>query len=407
MELDYICSQTIAIIHCCITQISSEGRIIKTYGSISQENHPLCTDDFFVRRLVEKVRECSYYVYHEFEKVVYIVFKMNESEDCFVIGPVSLEKKTDKLTEMIKKEHHMNTDNLFRLAYCDMRTLGSSALILMNLMNGEKISLEEFWKEKELEKSDVEGLNEQISKEIFLRQEISIPHNPYDQEVRELASIRHGDTEMLKASLTETYYGREGRLAEDEVRHAQNMALVVLTLASRAAIDGGMSPEESFCIMDAYVGTIESMQNPAKIRAVMRQAEFDYTERVKRIEQKRTENIFVEYSKNYIFQHLHDSIIISDISKKIGVNTSYLSRIFHKIEGVTIQQYIIREKIRLAENMLRYSAYDLKEIAQYLSFCSQSHFGEIFRKQTGLTPAVYRKKYMKFTAGKSKIYDKL
>lgn len=78
------------------------------------------------------------------------------------------------------------------------------------------------------------------------------------------------------------------------------------------------------------------------------------------------------------------------------VNTSYLSDLFHKIEGITIQQYIRKEKIRLAENMLRYSDYEVKEIANYLSFCSQSYFGNIFRQQTGMTPARYRKKYGKW-----------
>ena len=37
-----------------------------------------------------------------------------------------------------------------------------------------------------------------------------------------------------------------------------------------------------------------------------------------------------------------------------------------------------------------------KEIASYLSFCSQSYFGNIFRQQTGMTPARYRKKYGKW-----------
>ena len=61
-----------------------------------------------------------------------------------------------------------------------------------------------------------------------------------------------------------------------------------------------------------------------------------------------------------------------------------------------VAEIIRKEKIRLAENMLRYSDYEVKEIANYLSFCSQSYFGNIFRKQTGMTPARYRKKYGKW-----------
>ena len=327
---------------------------------------------------------------------MYILLQIPDSEDLLVIGPVCLEKKTDVLNERVKKEHHMAEESSFRLAYCELKILSSSALMLHNVLSGERLSLEDFWKENEIGERDVMELNQQISGVIFSRQENSAPHNPYDQEVREMTSIRQGNPEMLKASLAETYNGVHGRLARDEVRQAKNIAIVVITLASRAAIKGGMLPEESFSMVDAYISAIEGMENPVKIQAMMRQAEYDYAERVQRIAEKQTGNILVERTKNYIFQHLHDEITISEISAAIGVNNTYLSSLFHKEEGVTIQQYISREKIRLAENMLRYSSYEVRDISNYLSFCSQSYFGSVFKKQTGLSPAKYRKKYEKF-----------
>ena len=57
----------------------------------------------------------------------------------------------------------------------------------------------------------------QISSVIFEHQEQELPHNPYDQEVRELDSIRHGDVEMLNRSLAETYRGEVGQLAKNQV----------------------------------------------------------------------------------------------------------------------------------------------------------------------------------------------
>ena len=80
-----------------------------------------------------------------------------------------------------------------------------------------------------------------------------------------------------------------------------------------------------------------------------------------------------------------------------------MSDLFRRVEGITIQQYIRREKIRLAENLLRYSEYDVKSIAVYLAFCSQSHFGKVFKDQTGLTPTKYREKFGQFQ--KTKIHD--
>ena len=391
---------------------------MRVYGDVQPSDHPLCTDAFLAKKLAEKGGKNVPCICHEFEKVVYIILNTGagkvcicgqtaetadpDSEDRLVIGPVCLEKKTDTLTGMMKKEHHMDENSSFRLAYCDWKILSSSALMLHNVLSGECLSLEEFWKENEIEEQDVTELNQQISGVIFSRQENSEPHNPYDQEVREMTSIRQGNSEMLKASLAETYNGVQGRLARDEIRQAKNIAIVVIALASRAAIEGGMLPEESFSMVDAYISAIEGMENPVKIQAMMRQAEYDYAERVHQIAEKKTGNILVERTKNYIFQHLHDEITISEISAAIGVNNTYLSSLFHKEEGVTIQQYISREKIRLAENMLRYSSYEVKDISNYLSFCSQSYFGSVFKKQTGLSPAKYRKKYERFQAKEPK-----
>ena len=47
---------------------------------------------------------------------------------------------------------------------------------------------------------------------VFERQELSQPHNPYDQEIRECASIENGDMEMFRKSISENYTGKLGTL---------------------------------------------------------------------------------------------------------------------------------------------------------------------------------------------------
>ena len=104
-----------------------------------------------------------------------------------------------------------------------------------------------------------------------------MPHNPYELELRELDSIQQGNLEMLKESLKEAYRGEVGQLAKDKLRHTKNIAICVITLASRAAIRGGMIPEEAFSMVDGYIMRIEEMNNIVKIAAMMRQAEFQFT----------------------------------------------------------------------------------------------------------------------------------
>lgn len=57
---------------------------------------------------------------------------------------------------------------------------------------------------------------------------------------------------------------------------------------------------------------------------------------------------------------------------------------------MTLTQYILQEKVFEAQRLLRFTDQSLSELAALLAFSSQSHFQNVFKKQTGETPAQYR-----------------
>ena len=93
---------------------------------------------------------------------------------------------------------------------------------------------------------------------------------------------------------------------------------------------------------------------------------------------------------DYIYDHLHTKITLANLSELTGLNSSYLSRLFHKETGMTVSDYIQQTKIETAKNMLLHSSYSAAEIASILAFSDQSYFTEVFKKQTGLTPKRYQ-----------------
>lgn len=86
--------------------------------------------------------------------------------------------------------------------------------MLYHMITGKELTLNDLWKKNGIRETDIIEVKGQISSVIFEHQEQDLPHNPYDQEVRELDSIRHGDVEMLNRSLAETYRGEVGQLAK-------------------------------------------------------------------------------------------------------------------------------------------------------------------------------------------------
>lgn len=234
---------------------------------------------------------------------------------------------------------------------------------------------------------------------LFENNENNIHHNPYDQEMREFGSIENGDLIQLEKSMQEDYDGTIGTLAKDPLRNLKNLGIVLVTLASRAAIRGGLSPEISFSLSDSYIQQIEECKDLALVAPLAHKAEFQYAEMVHEIKEKqkgilkKQKNPRINKCKDFIFSHLHDRITLEDLAAEADCNPNYLSQLFKECKGISISGYILQEKINRAKNLLIYSDYSYIEIATYLGFSSQSHLGTQFKKHTGYTLRQYREIY--------------
>lgn len=254
-------------------------------------------------------------------------------------------------------------------------------------------------------------LDQQVTKElyqnIFEKVEAGFAHNPYNHEQRECACIRRGDVEGLRRILAERFPGRYGTLSLDSVRQEVYLGIVTITLASRAAIEGGLHYELSYHLSDVSVQKMdaclmaEGEANINEIVSIYRNAQLRYAELVHDLPIKKVgdtttiENRHISHCKDYIYVHLHEKLTVQDIAQAIGLDANYLSSLFRKQEKVSLKQFIMYEKINRAKVMLEFSGLSLAEIAFNLGFASQSHMGKEFKKVTGMTAREYRLAYSK------------
>lgn len=92
----------------------------------------------------------------------------------------------------------------------------------------------------------------------------------------------------------------------------------------------------------------------------------------------------------YIETHITDNIKIAHLINISSLSYGYLEKVFSRIMHVTIKQFILLEKIRLAKEYLIQNVKSIKEIAYDLCFSSISHFGRVFKKIMHQTPNSYR-----------------
>lgn len=92
----------------------------------------------------------------------------------------------------------------------------------------------------------------------------------------------------------------------------------------------------------------------------------------------------------YLADDLHKSNFSDYISMKVNYDYAYLSNIFSSTEGITIEKYIIAQKIECVKELLAYTTLSLNNIAFRLQYSSVAHLSNQFKKITGLTPSLYR-----------------
>lgn len=260
----------------------------------------------------------------------------------FLVGPV---RCTSRLRLKVHIEQAAITgDDLQAVFCCNFPRFCSTLLLMCNLFRKEILTQEDLVYENCVEQVSSFEVMAACSDLVFWRQESAEPHNPYDQELRELTSIEQGDV---------------------------------------------------------FIQRIEEMTDAVVVNTMIRQFEMEYTKEVARIrmqnekKSKEMHSIWVEECKSYIFRHLHEKIRVQEIAKSLHLNSSYLSDLFKQQESITLTDFILNEKVKLAKNLLIYSPYSYIEIATYLGFSSQSHLTKVFKKYTGRTLRQYREQYGK------------
>lgn len=96
---------------------------------------------------------------------------------------------------------------------------------------------------------------------------------------------------------------------------------------------------------------------------------------------------------DFIDQHLGRCIRTKELASLLSLSTSYFSHLFKQTMRMTPLMYVTARRIEAAEQYMLCSECSLSEIALSHGFCDQSHFSRVFKRETGLSPQIWRKLY--------------
>lgn len=217
---------------------------------------------------------------------------------------------------------------------------------------------------------------------------------PYEDELQWLSSIEQGINDYTSESQNLYRMQNVGKMVQNnEFKQIEYMAVISITLATRAAIRGGVAPSEAYRISDVYLQKVAVSKDVMEIIKIQNEAHGKFRAMVAQSKIEDSQDFVVERCKDYIAIHLHTDFTIAKMSEELGYHPNYLSRRFSKFVGISIQQYLIKERLIAAANMLKYSEEKVSKISAYLHFSSLSRFGTFFKREYQMTPLEYARKY--------------
>ena len=239
----------------------------------------------------------------------------------------------------------------------------------------------------------MEETSQDLSYREYLQREEMFVRAPYDPEVEFYSSIMNGDVAEVDRLTKENFLTKRsgwGKLSSNELQNVKYHFAVTTAVIARYCINRGLPYQTAYNLSDHYIQAADRCRTPEAVAALHKPMCMDYAKRMHNLRKNDIRSIHIVRCTDYIYDHLHTRITLTELAAFCGLSESYLSRLFKKETGSSVSEYISGQKILAAANMLRFSDYSVARIAQILAFPSQSYFNKIFRKKYSMTPLEYR-----------------
>lgn len=213
----------------------------------------------------------------------------------------------------------------------------------------------------------------------------------YQMETKLMRIIENGclDYQSVRAESAYVSTGIKANLS-DHMRQMKYSSATLLTLASRAAIRGGLPAATAYSLNDTYLEQIDNCKTSNELVDLTNLFYHDFVQRVHDIKQQPQISRPIQTCADYISMHVTEKLDVSTLSALVGYSDCYLSRKFKNEIGVNLKQYILTAKMEYAKVQLASTNHSISDIGVSLGFNSRSHFSDTFTRQVGMSPQQYK-----------------
>lgn len=256
---------------------------------------------------------------------------------------------------------------------------------LYYMIYGKKVDVSEVYKKQNLEETKEGKIEEPFVQISEKRQNDQATINTLTEK-KLFSLIKSGKKDELSQILNTQYDMESGQLSKkSHLRSMKNLTIAGITLATRAAVEGGLNEIIAYNLSDSLIQNLEELNDLKSVGEFSGKSLLKFAELVEN-KKKHKYSKPVSACQSYIYANLYKEITLSELAQLARMNASYLSVLFKKEVGISISEFIHREKVEEAKNLMTFTNNSISEISTILNFHDQSHFTRVFKKIAGITP---------------------
>ncbi|MGN0435028.1 MAG: AraC family transcriptional regulator, partial [Wujia sp.] len=167
----------------------------------------------------------------------------------------------------------------------------------------------------------------------YVRRENDFTRAPYNPELEFYTAIRSGDIKQVREMCKQPFTDKEdgwGKLSQDYCQHIKYHFAITMAMIARYCIDGGLEVSKAYDLSDFYILRCDLTKSISEINDLHREACLEYTRRMKELKKHKICSMPVARSIDYISDHLHKRIMVTELAERVGVSAAHLSREFKK-----------------------------------------------------------------------------
>lgn len=215
----------------------------------------------------------------------------------------------------------------------------------------------------------------------------------YKQESRLLDAVRRCDFEYL-TRLSTSFDINESveKRNKNPVRNTQNYSIIMNTLLRKTAYDEGVAAVYVDRLSSSFGKKIESLSTSLAVSKIMVEMLTEYAYLIRDY----SWSGYPEAIKSVLFvidSRYKEHLTLDELSRSAGLSRSYLSRLFGKVMGKSVFEYINELRIEKSLLLLKNPDVTISQAAIECGFEDQAYYTRIFKRIKGVTPTEWRMEY--------------